>query len=48
MIINAGLARIVYLEGYPDVLSGEMLEESGIETLSYAEILRGAAGGETL
>ncbi|MEJ2699905.1 MAG: cytidine/deoxycytidylate deaminase family protein [Desulfuromonadales bacterium] len=46
MIINAGLARIVYLEGYPDSLSGEMLEESGIETLSYADVIRRASAGE--
>lgn len=31
MIINAGIVRIVYEEGYPDELSLEMIEESGIE-----------------
>ena len=31
MIINAGILRIVYEEGYPDELSLEMIEESGIE-----------------
>lgn len=31
MIINAGITRIVYESGYPDELSLEMLEESGIE-----------------
>ena len=30
MIINAGLKEIVFLEGYPDALSRELLEESGI------------------
>lgn len=31
MIINAGILRIVYEEGYPDELSLSMIEESGIE-----------------
>lgn len=31
MIINAGIIRIVYENGYPDELSMAMLEESGIE-----------------
>ncbi len=31
MMINAGIVRIVYEEGYPDELSLEMIEESGIE-----------------
>jgi dCMP deaminase len=39
MIINSGLARIVYLEGYPDDLSAEMLRESGIEIRSFGEII---------
>jgi dCMP deaminase len=44
MIINSGVERIVYFEGYPDTLSMEMLAESGIEVLSFEEILR--RGGE--
>ncbi|HEX9873367.1 MAG TPA: cytidine/deoxycytidylate deaminase family protein [Deferrimonas sp.] len=44
MIINSGVERIVYSEGYPDTLSMEMLAESGIEVLSFEEILR--RGGE--
>lgn len=35
MLINAGLERIVYLEGYPDSLATELLEESGIEVSIY-------------
>lgn len=35
MIINAGVERIIYLEGYPDDLSRQMLQESGIELLPY-------------
>ncbi len=31
MLINAGVTRIVALGGYPDKLSGEMLNEAGIE-----------------
>lgn len=31
MIINAGIKRIVYDEGYPDNMSLEMLEESGVD-----------------
>jgi dCMP deaminase len=37
MIINAGIDRIVYLEGYPDDLSREMLLESGIDVQLFAE-----------
>jgi dCMP deaminase len=44
MIINSGVERIVYSEGYPDTLSMEMLAESRIEVLSFEEILR--RGGE--
>lgn len=39
MIINAGVKRIVYLEGYPDTLSLEMLRESAIEVRSFDEVL---------
>jgi dCMP deaminase len=38
MIINAGIARVIYLEGYPDALSREMLEESGIEVRLFADL----------
>lgn len=31
MLINAGVKRIYYLEGYPDDLSLDMLKEAGIE-----------------
>jgi dCMP deaminase len=31
MIINAGIERIVYDEGYADALAGQMLKESGIK-----------------
>jgi dCMP deaminase len=31
MVINSGIRRIVYSEGYSDTLAEEMLEEAGIE-----------------
>ncbi len=37
MLINAGVRRIVYLEGYADVLAGEMLEEVGMELVRMVE-----------
>ena len=33
MIINAGIVRIYYAEGYDDSLSDEMFEEAGMEIL---------------
>lgn len=39
MLINAGIRKVVYLEGYSDNLSVEMLGEAGIETLSFAEVI---------
>lgn len=35
LIINAGLVEIVYSEGYPDELSKELLEESGVMLRRY-------------
>jgi dCMP deaminase len=35
IIINAGLLEIVYAEGYPDDLSKELLDESGIVLRHY-------------
>jgi dCMP deaminase len=31
MIINAGIERVVYEDGYADVLARKMLKESGIK-----------------
>ena len=31
MIINSGIRQVVYLEGYPDRLSAQMLKESGMK-----------------
>ena len=33
MLINAGVRRVVYLEGYADSLTEEMLAEVGLETV---------------
>ncbi len=35
MLINAGVKKIYYLEGYPDDLSLEMLREAGIEIARF-------------
>jgi len=37
MIINAGIEKVLYLEGYPDELSRQMLEEAGVEVSLVAE-----------
>ncbi len=47
MIINAGIRRIVFLEGYPDALAEEMLAESGIEICAYAEETASKTGDAT-
>jgi len=41
MLINAGIRRVIYLEGYADSLSHEMLAEAGIETSVYADLVGG-------
>jgi len=37
MIINAGINKIFYVEGYCDELAAEMLKESGIEVVHITE-----------
>jgi len=37
MLINAGISKIVYLEGYSDPLAKEMLEEAKIEVVRFKE-----------
>lgn len=37
MIINAGIKRVVFHEGYPDSLSEQMLEEAEIEVVNINE-----------
>jgi len=45
MLINAGVQRIIYQEGYPDLLSMEMLAESGVEVLEFSQVA-GRSRGE--
>lgn len=45
MLINAGVQRIIYKEGYPDLLSMEMLAESGVEVLEFSHVA-GRSQGE--
>jgi dCMP deaminase len=45
MIINAGIRRVVFADGYPDLLSREMLAESGVEVLSLDALLAKRQGG---
>lgn len=37
MIINSGIERIVYREGYPDDFSMRLLEEAGVRIEKYSE-----------
>lgn len=46
MLINAGICRVVYLDGYPDSLSLDMLHEAGIEVAVFADLVPKPAGGE--
>jgi dCMP deaminase len=36
MLINAGVEKIFFLEGYPDPLADEMLSEANIEVVRLA------------
>ena len=44
MIINAGIRQVVYLEGYPDDLALEMLQEAGVAVQALAQLLAERAG----
>jgi len=35
MIINAGIKKVVYREGYSDDLAREMITEAGIEVVHF-------------
>jgi len=37
MIINAGIKRIVYKEGYPDKFAREILKEAGIKVVKFKD-----------
>ena len=35
MIINAGIKKLIFDDGYPDQLAAEMIKESGLEVVQY-------------
>jgi dCMP deaminase len=35
MVINAGIKKIFYVEGYDDALADQMLTEAGIEEVRF-------------
>ena len=37
MIVNSGISRVVYAEGYPDDFSLAIFKEAGVELLKYEE-----------
>ena len=37
MIINAGIKKIIYKEGYPDEFALKIMDEAGIEIQKYGE-----------
>ena len=41
MLINAGIEKVIYLDGYPDRLSLDMLQEARIEVLPFTERVPG-------
>lgn len=41
MLINAGIRQVIFLKGYADNLSLEMLSEAGIETLPFDRVVSG-------
>jgi dCMP deaminase len=46
MLINAGVCQVVYLDGYPDRLSMDMLHESGMVVTAFRDLRGEHAGGE--
>ncbi len=37
LIINAGIKKVIYNEGYPDDFSMEIFKEAGVEVIKYEE-----------
>lgn len=46
MLINAGISQVVYLDGYPDRLSLDMLSEAGMVVTAFRDLRTVPAGGE--
>ncbi len=40
IIINSGIKRVIYDNGYPDDFSMQMFEEAGLEIIKYSELPR--------
>ena len=45
MLINAGIRRVVFLDGYPDDLSVDMLHEAAMEVCDFKKLLSERSGG---
>lgn len=39
MLINAGVKKIIYKEGYPDDFAKEILEEAGVKVVKFEDLL---------
>lgn len=39
MIINSGIKKVIFDEGYPDGFSIQMFEEAGVKIIKYADLL---------
>ena len=40
MLINAGVKKIIYKDGYPDEYAREILTEAGVEVIQFDELLK--------
>jgi len=45
MLINAGIRRIVYRDGYPDGLSRSMLEEAALDFVAFSTLFSASQEG---
>lgn len=43
MLINAGIRKVIYLEGYADELSMEMLQEAAIDVSCFDDVITGGS-----
>lgn len=41
MIVNAGIKRVIYEQGYPDEFAREMLREGGVSLEKFSELIGG-------
>lgn len=37
MLVNAGIVKVIYLNGYPDELSRDIFAEAGVEIIQYGK-----------